>query len=204
MRLRDIIAIIGQQYDRTEDFQSTAQVTLRGAKGEFPQWLPAGYIAEGSGGKGAPAFVPWIAAFNVDETTTAQQGMYVVYLFSTVRKTVYLSLNQGVTEITSRYGRSEGRARLSGQAMAIRTAFEPVDIAGLDDAIDLSIKHDLPRDYELATFSHCRTTYITCHPRAFWLTIYTDSFDSMTLPCSSERMFAALKQTPSSLRSPRR
>ena len=148
LELREVIGLVGRDYDKADDFQSAPQVTLRAAKLEFLQWLPVGYKPVGSGGQGSPASVPWIAVLNEDETSSAQRGMYVVYLFAEDRKTVYLSLNQGVTELVGSMGRPLARTKLRGQADAIRAAFDPADVIDLAGSIDLKSTQQLPRDYE--------------------------------------------------------
>jgi hypothetical protein len=94
-------------------------------------------VAQGSGGQGRPAFIPWIAVFDPDETTSAQRGMYVVYLFAVELGTVTLSLNKGVTELVQRYRVTEGRRRLAQQAAAIRQALPPESIEGLTPTIEI-------------------------------------------------------------------
>ena len=148
MRLRELIERIGQAYDRTLPMNSEAQVLLRGAGGELAKWLPAGYTAEGSGGKGNPAICPWIAVFDPDETSTARHGMYVVYLFAADMSTVALSLNQGVTEIGEKLGRPRARAALRAEAAEIRARFLPDAIDDLLSTLSLGSNADLPTDYE--------------------------------------------------------
>lgn len=58
------------------------------------------YIIKGSIGMGNWAKVPWLAIMNKDITTTTQEGVYVVYLFSQDMERVYLTFNQGVTRST--------------------------------------------------------------------------------------------------------
>ncbi|RCW46651.1 McrB family protein [Halanaerobium sp. MA284_MarDTE_T2] len=58
------------------------------------------YIIKGSIGMGNWAKVPWLAIMNKDITTTTQEGVYVVYLFSQDMERVYLIFNQGVTRST--------------------------------------------------------------------------------------------------------
>ena len=58
------------------------------------------YIIKGSIGMGNWAKVPWLAIMNKDITTTTQEGVYVVYLFSQDMEKVYLTFNQGVTRST--------------------------------------------------------------------------------------------------------
>ncbi|MFZ4296910.1 MrcB family domain-containing protein [Streptomyces cinereoruber] len=79
---------------------SDAARLLRAAPAEIGHLVPAGYLVEGSPGRGNAAVCPWVSFFDPDETTTATRGMYLVYLLAEDRKTFVLSLNQGVTEIT--------------------------------------------------------------------------------------------------------
>jgi MoxR-like ATPase len=58
------------------------------------------YQIKGSIGMGNWAKVPWLAIMNKDITTTTQEGVYVVYLFSQDMERVYLTFNQGVTRST--------------------------------------------------------------------------------------------------------
>ena len=148
MELNELIVRIGQTYDRSLPMGSEAQSLLRQAGSEFKQWLPAGYLATGSGGKGNAAVGPWIAVFDPDETTTAQRGMYVVYLFSADMRSVVLSLNQGVTDIGDRLGRPAARAALKTEAAVIRSSLAADAIADLITSIDLRSNADLPVDYQ--------------------------------------------------------
>ncbi|MGV9569272.1 MrcB family domain-containing protein [Streptomyces nigra] len=110
--------------------------------------MPAGYLVEGSPGRGNAAVCPWVSFFDPDETTTATRGMYLVYLLAEDRKTFALSLNQGVTEITKALGAREARQKLAVQAEAIREALPAEVRAGLDATIDLGGQSGLPRSYE--------------------------------------------------------
>ncbi|WP_165942626.1 MrcB family domain-containing protein [Micromonospora sp. KC721] len=148
MYLRELIEAIGLKYDRTLGMSSQAQKLLRGAKEEVEQWIPGGYIAQGSGGTGGASYCPWIAIFDPDETTTAQRGMYVVYLFAADMKTVALTLNQGVTELRKTHGGAKARKLLKQQAEAIRSVFNPADVQDLEATIDLRATATLPVDYE--------------------------------------------------------
>jgi hypothetical protein len=55
-------------------------------------------LVTGSVGTGRWTWVPWIAIFHPDETTSAMRGVYPVYLVASDMSGVYLTLNQGVTE----------------------------------------------------------------------------------------------------------
>ena len=63
---------------------------------------PTRYKVEGSAGKGNWAGCPWVSIFDISITESAQSGYYPVYLFREDMTGVYLSLNQGVTDIRDR------------------------------------------------------------------------------------------------------
>lgn len=63
------------------------------------------YKVTGSPGQGQWAECPWIAIFDTLITDSAQYGYYIVFLFKTDMSGVYLSLNQGVTEVVQNYKR---------------------------------------------------------------------------------------------------
>lgn len=56
-------------------------------------------------GAGGWTRYPWIAVFNSEITTTIQEGIYIVYLFSEDMKRLYLTINQGCTNLNKRLGR---------------------------------------------------------------------------------------------------
>jgi 5-methylcytosine-specific restriction protein A len=60
---------------------------------------PTRYKVEGSAGKGNWAGCPCVSIFDISITESAQSGYYPVYLFREDMTGVYLSLNQGVTDI---------------------------------------------------------------------------------------------------------
>ncbi|MBR4026537.1 MAG: DUF3578 domain-containing protein, partial [Lachnospiraceae bacterium] len=57
------------------------------------------YKVVGSYGKGRWTDVPWIAIFDERITTSARKGVYIVYLFNKDTQELFLTLNQGVTEL---------------------------------------------------------------------------------------------------------
>ena len=46
-------------------------------------------------GKGLATKTPWIAILDKDITTSTREGVYIVFLFSSDYKHIYLTLNQG-------------------------------------------------------------------------------------------------------------
>lgn len=57
------------------------------------------HLITGSVGQGNWATVPWVCIFDRNITTSATKGVYIVYLLSKDGKTLYLTFNQGCTDI---------------------------------------------------------------------------------------------------------
>jgi hypothetical protein len=75
MDLQELLLRIASTYNRKLDMQSEAQLLLTtSSKDVLAPLIPAGYVVKGSGGQSTPAFVPWIAMFNLDQTNEAQHG----------------------------------------------------------------------------------------------------------------------------------
>lgn len=74
--------------------------------------LEGHYVIKGSPGAGNWARIPWVAVFDPAITTSATRGLYIVYLFRSDAKGVYVSLNQGWTEFEEKYGRADGLERI--------------------------------------------------------------------------------------------
>ncbi len=78
------------------------------------------YKIQGSVGQGNWATIPWIAIFDKSITISAQKGIYIVYLLSSDSKRLYLSFNQGCTELKNTRGRKDTIAILEKTADEIR------------------------------------------------------------------------------------
>ncbi|CAJ91166.1 DUF3578 domain-containing protein [Cupriavidus necator H16] len=105
------------------------------------------FKVEGSYGQGNIAGVPWIGVFNLEITTSAQNGYYIVLLFSEDMKSCYLSLNQGVTTLKNAYGVEVALHKLRGAAELALEAFVPA--AGtVKGPIDLKASRALGKGYE--------------------------------------------------------
>lgn len=68
---------------------------------------PDRYLVTGSVGQGNWAMIPWICIFDRSVTTTATKGVYIVYLLSKDGKALYLTLNQGCTDIRNQNNKKE-------------------------------------------------------------------------------------------------
>lgn len=82
------------------------------------------YVIKGSIGQGAWATVPWIAIMNKGITTTTQNGVYLVYLFSADGDRVFLTLNQGCTDLINKCGRKKTLSLLADTANELRTELQ--------------------------------------------------------------------------------
>ncbi len=79
---------------------------------------------QGSCGQGNWATVPWIAILNKNITTTTQEGVYIVYLFSEDMERLYLTLNQGCTKLIQKHGRREAIKKMQSVAESVRSTIK--------------------------------------------------------------------------------
>jgi 5-methylcytosine-specific restriction protein A len=64
------------------------------------------HVVKGSAGKGVWTNIPWVAILDKTVTESPQKGFYLVYLFCEDGSGLYISLNQGVTDLKQQYGSS--------------------------------------------------------------------------------------------------
>lgn len=95
-----------------------------------------GYLITGSVGQGNWATVPWICIFDRSITTSATRGVYIVYLLSADTNTLYLTFNQGCTDIRSSHSKRDTIKIMREKAAEIVSS---IDCRGFntDEAIDL-------------------------------------------------------------------
>jgi hypothetical protein len=89
--------------------------------------------------------IPWVRVYSKRYAPTAQEGIYLVYLFSADGSAAYLSLNQGTSEFRSGAMRSINDQRiLFSRAAQARSALgdlmESEGTAGATLSIDLHLK----------------------------------------------------------------
>lgn len=65
------------------------------------------YDIKASVGQGNWAQVPWIGIFRRSVTTSAMTGVYIVYLLSSDANSLYLTFNQGFSEMASNGSKGE-------------------------------------------------------------------------------------------------
>jgi hypothetical protein len=107
-----------------------------------------------SPGQGNWARVPWIALMDRRETETTQEGVYGVFLFREDMSGVYLTWNQGVTQLKNLHGTREARRILRDRANKL-AQFLPADRRGFrtGDGIDLRSSGGLGKNYEHSTIA---------------------------------------------------
>jgi 5-methylcytosine-specific restriction protein A len=107
------------------------------------------YVIEGSAGKGQWNHCPWVAILDPLVTVSPQRGYYPVYLFRENMSGVYLSLNQGVTDVREQY-KSKRKEALGARAADYRSRLGTSATAFPKAKIDLDSvsQGSLSADYE--------------------------------------------------------
>jgi len=109
---------------------------------------------KGSPGMGQWTTAPWIGIFNKNVTDGAQEGIYVVYLFSADMERIYLTFNQGVTNPKKQYGKKRAFQILKNKARNIR---ENYILEGFNADDNISIDDSPPgSEYEESTIFYKR------------------------------------------------
>lgn len=101
-----------------------------------------GLEVRGSCGAGHWTYYPWIAIYNESITTTIQEGVYIVYLFSKDMERVYLTLNQGCTKLKDKLGKVKANEEMIKIRELVRSK---LDNRGFLITNDLEIGN---KDYE--------------------------------------------------------
>lgn len=105
------------------------------------------FKVEGTIGIGNIARVPWVGIFNCAVTASAQEGYYIVLLFSEDMQSCYLSLNQGVTGLMGQYGPAIANLKMKTAANRALQFFVTAPDAILGP-IDLNATGLLGKGYE--------------------------------------------------------
>lgn len=94
--------------------------------------------------------IPWIALFDDRVTKSAQSGIYFVLLVSEDLSRVYLTLNQGATEVKKIHGLAGARTVLAQTASQCRDILQEIDtsLLTLSNEVDLRTEHTNSRLYE--------------------------------------------------------
>ena len=105
------------------------------------------YKIEGSISTGRLSEIIWIGLFDRNITTSAQNGYYIVYLFRSDMKGVYMSLNQGWTQYKNTYGSKDGKLRILKTSKKLKEKLRSVQGFNFDP-IELNTDRELGVGYE--------------------------------------------------------
>ena len=110
--------------------------------------VPSSYKVRGSAGQfNTWSQVPFVAVFDRTVTVSAQRGYYVCYLFRQDGRSVFLSLNQGTTEVQDEY-KARYRDVLQSRADFGRVLLQSVSAGLIAGPLDLGGTSALSRGYE--------------------------------------------------------
>lgn len=144
--LRDNIEKIFRDYlsARNQQFANNpiAAVLRRGFPNDLESLTdnPDKYKFTGSAGQGNWTHSPWVGVFNKKITNSAQRGYYIVYLFREDMKGVYLSLNQGMTDVKNQTPNdTRTKEILRSRASDFRKKLPTLSNDGLIEEIDLGV-----------------------------------------------------------------
>lgn len=82
------------------------------------------YLITGSVGQGNWATIPWICIFDRSITTSATKGVYIVYLLKSDGSSLYLTFNQGCTEIRKIHNKRETISIMRDKAAEIASRID--------------------------------------------------------------------------------
>lgn len=108
------------------------------------------FKVKGSIGNGNIARVPWVGIFRKEITENAENGYYIVLLFSENMSCCYLSLNQGITAVEKLYTKNFASRKMQEAASKALTYLE-CNPEAHKGPIDLASTGDLGRAYEAAS-----------------------------------------------------
>lgn len=106
-------------------------------------------------GQGNWSRVPWVALLDQRETVTTQRGVYVVFLFREDMSGVYLTFNQGVTDLRKLHGTRESRSILRKRAKQLQKFLSAENSKfSMEGKIDLHTASNLGKEYEYSTVAY--------------------------------------------------
>ncbi len=104
------------------------------------------YVAQGSAGQGKWTYYPWVAVRAETETKSITKGVYIVYLFDRKCENVYLTLNQGGTDLKESFESN----KLENANRVLRDNAEKIrNVLSISDRLfipgnDFELDHDDP------------------------------------------------------------
>lgn len=153
--IRELIRIVAENHlieKRTKNIQKGNEYAkcVRQSNKIFNDLLDNNYLSKCSVGEGNWADVPWFGIFDPEVAISAQSGPYIVYLFSTDMKRVYLSQGQGVTDIKREFGQRGLKNELLRRSSLIKSRVPEFKNKFKDNFINLNGNTILAKNYEPA------------------------------------------------------
>jgi 5-methylcytosine-specific restriction protein B len=105
------------------------------------------YVVKAGCGKGNFAKIPWICILDKEITKRITEGYYVAILFSEDMSGFYITLNQGFTWFSNRFGEAKGRKMAEYVSNQLREKLK----LSYDHTIDLKSEYNLAKGYEATT-----------------------------------------------------
>jgi hypothetical protein len=190
--------------------QQPAQQHLRTVAKEPPPEFPVGLAVRVSGSGQSLPVVPWIALLDPDVTTTATDGLYIVYLYTSGIDAVYLSMNQGATqhrrtaEMDGHKGRAADEtalAEIAAETAVLRELAGSSLLEGTLELIELGAPRFLPAAYEAGNVAALRYE-MSALPMAAKLTADLSRFTALYARCvKAKDQLAANRRVRTSSRS---
>jgi len=159
-KLSSFLEVFGER--REEPFSYDELLTE--AMSELKHWLERAQAVSSrsnlevkiSVGKGNWTKTPWIAILDREVTETTQKGIYVILLVAEDLSVTYLTLNQGMTELSRTLGNASATEEMRRIAAAVRPRIDDISEEGfaLDEGIDLKSQATATRKYEAGTIAH--------------------------------------------------
>ena len=109
-------------------------------------------------GKGVWAKIPWVALLNRRVTTSTQSGLYIVFLIAEDLSTVYLTLNQGMTDLVKQFGQKTASNRLIERSKEYQGRVNNLREVGVTIGSEIDLKTDgwRSKNYEIGTICYVR------------------------------------------------
>lgn len=137
MSIRNLLFAVAAGYN-SDSLTSEGQIALRTASSQLADVLAPGLKVVTGGGQGRATTTPWIAVLDPDETSTPQNGIYIVYIFKPTLDEVVLTLNQGITNRSELAGIQSSRSLLAAESKVLREALS--DSERKDLAVDVDFE----------------------------------------------------------------
>ncbi|MGF7118649.1 MrcB family domain-containing protein [Methanobacterium oryzae] len=124
--LKELFERVLKQYKSAKNENFTGHPIANILRNEIPTELKEiignsdKYKVSGSAGQGNWTYSPWVAILNKEITESPQSGYYLVYLFREDMRGVYLSLNQGMTDLKNQHGTNKTNEILKSKSKEYR------------------------------------------------------------------------------------